>query len=101
MRSKPNSFVPDSERKRRGRVFSDSFGDQQTLETAVANDDQLSAQVVSRDADLKQAQTMLLSSELSAEAERRSKSVLESQDIQLQADLLAKEAASDGSRCES
>jgi len=36
---------------------------------------------------------MLLSSELAAEAERRSKAVLESQDMQLQADLRAKQAA--------
>jgi len=82
-----------SERKRQEDLYQTHSTTQQTLEAAVANDDQLSAQVVSRDADLKQAQTMLLSSELSAEAERRSKSVLESQDMQLQADLLAKEAA--------
>jgi len=36
---------------------------------------------------------MLLSSELAAEAERRSKAVLESQDMQLQADLRAKQAS--------
>jgi len=35
---------------------------------------------------------MLRSSELTAEAERRSKAVLESQDMQLQADLRAKQA---------
>jgi membrane fusion protein, multidrug efflux system len=81
-----------SERKRQEDLYQTHSTTQQTLEAAVANDNQLSAQVVSRDADLKQAQTMLLSSELSAEAERRSKSVLESQDMQLQADLLAKEA---------
>jgi membrane fusion protein (multidrug efflux system) len=59
----------------------------------VANDEQLSAQLASRDADLNEAQTMLRSSELSVEAERRSKSVLESQEMQLRADLLAKQAA--------
>jgi len=59
----------------------------------VADDERLSAQLASRDADLKQAQTMLLSSELAAEAERRSKAVLESQDMQLQADLRAKQAS--------
>ena len=82
-----------SERKRQEDLYQTHSTTQQTLEAAVANDDQLSAQVASRDADLKQAQTMLLSSELGAEAERRSKSVLESQDMQLQADLLAKQAA--------
>jgi membrane fusion protein, multidrug efflux system len=82
-----------SERKRQEGLYQTHSATQQTLETAVANDDQLSAQLASRDADLNQAQTMLRSSELSAEAERRSKSVLESQDMQLQADLLAKQAA--------
>jgi membrane fusion protein (multidrug efflux system) len=82
-----------SERKRQDALYQTHSTTQQTLEAAVANDDQLSAQLASRDADLSQAQTMLRSSELSAEAERRSKSVLESQDMQLQADLLAKQAA--------
>jgi membrane fusion protein, multidrug efflux system len=82
-----------SERKRQEGLYQTQSTTQQTLEGAVANDDQLSAQLASRDADLNQAQTMLRSSELGAEAERRSKSVLESQDLQLQADLLAKQAA--------
>src|ERR1700681_1487059 len=82
-----------SERKRQEGLYQTHSATQQTLEAAVANDDQLSAQLASRDADLNQAQTMLRSSELSAEAERRSKAVLESQDMQLRADLLAKQAA--------
>jgi membrane fusion protein (multidrug efflux system) len=82
-----------SERKRQEALYQTHSTTQQTLEAAVANDDQLSAQLASREADLNQALTMLRSSELSAEAERRSKSVLESQDMQLQADLLAKQAA--------
>src|SRR6266581_2260911 len=82
-----------SERKRQEGLYQAHSATQQTLEAAVANDDQLSAQLVSRDADLNQAQTMLRSSELSAEAERRSKAVLESQDMQLQADLHAKQAS--------
>jgi membrane fusion protein, multidrug efflux system len=82
-----------SERKRQEGLYQAHSATQQTLEAAVANDEQLSAQFDSRDADLNQAQTMLRSSELSAEVERRSKSVLESQDMQLQADLLAKQAA--------
>jgi membrane fusion protein (multidrug efflux system) len=81
-----------SERKRQEGLYQTHSTTQQTLEAAVANDDQLSAQLASRDADLIQAQTMLRSSELSAEAERRSKAVLESQDMQLQADLHAKQA---------
>src|SRR6202140_3442849 len=82
-----------SERKRQEGLYQSHSATQQTLEVAVANDEQLSAQLASRDADLKQAQTMFRSSELAAEAERRSKSVLESQDMQLRADLLAKQAA--------
>jgi membrane fusion protein, multidrug efflux system len=82
-----------SERNRQEGLYQTHSATQQTLETAVANDDQLSAQLASRDADLKQAQVMLRSSELSAEAERRSKAVLESQDLQLLADLRAKQAS--------
>ena len=82
-----------SERKRQEGLYQTHSTTQQTLEAAVANDDQLSAQLASRDADLNQAQTMLRSSELAAEGERRSKTVLESQDMQLQADLHAKQAS--------
>jgi membrane fusion protein (multidrug efflux system) len=82
-----------SERKRQEGLYQTHSATQQTLEVAVANDEQLSAQLASRDADLNEAQTMLRSSELSVEAERRSKSVLESQEMQLRADLLAKQAA--------
>jgi membrane fusion protein (multidrug efflux system) len=82
-----------SERKRQEGLYQAHSATQQTLEAAVANDDQLSAQLASRDADLNEAQTMLRSSELSAEAERRSKAVLESQDMQLLADLRAKQAS--------
>src|ERR1700732_3408 len=53
-----------SERKRQEGLYQTHSATQQTLEAAVANDDQLSAQLASRDADLNQAQTMLRSSEL-------------------------------------
>src|SRR4029077_19569530 len=81
-----------SERKRQEALYQTHSTTQQTLEGAVANDEQLSAQLASREADLNQARTLLLSSELAAEAERRSKAVLESQDLQLQADLHGKQA---------
>jgi membrane fusion protein (multidrug efflux system) len=81
-----------SERKRQENLYQTRSTTEQTLETAVANDGNLSAQFASREADLNQAQTMLRSSELAAEAERRSKVVLESQETQLQADLRAKQA---------
>ena len=81
-----------AERKRQEGLYQTHSATPQTLETAVANDDQLSAQLASRDADLNQARSVLRGSELGAEAERRSKAVLESQDTQLQADLRAKQA---------
>jgi membrane fusion protein (multidrug efflux system) len=81
-----------SERKRQEGLYQTHAATQQKLEAAVADDEHLSAQLASRDADLKQAETMLRSSELGAEAERRSKAVLESQSMQLQADLRAKQA---------
>jgi membrane fusion protein (multidrug efflux system) len=82
-----------SERKRQEGLYQTHSTTEQTLETAVANEGNLSAQLASRDADLNQAQTALRSSELAAEAERRSKIVLESQGTQLQADLHAKQAS--------
>src|ERR1700734_1247356 len=82
-----------SERKRQEGLYQTHSTTEQNLETAVAADGSLSAQFASRDADLNQAQTILRSSELAAEAERRSKVVLESQETQLQADLHAKQAS--------
>jgi membrane fusion protein, multidrug efflux system len=82
-----------SERKRQEGLYQSHSTTEQNLETAVAAEGNLSAQLASRDADLDQAQTMLRSSELSAEVERRSKVVLESQETQLQADLRAKQAS--------
>jgi len=81
-----------SERKRQEGLYHAHSATQQKLEMAVADDERLTAQLASREADLNQARTQLLSSELAAEAERRSKAVLESQDLQLQADLHAKQA---------
>jgi membrane fusion protein (multidrug efflux system) len=82
-----------SERKRQENLYQTHSTTEQSLEAAVANEGNLAAQFASRDADLNQAQTMLRSSELAAEAERRSKVVLESQETQLQADLRAKQAS--------
>ena len=81
-----------SERTRQEGLYRTHSATQQKLEAAVADEEQLSAQFASRDADLNQARTMLLSNELAAEAERRSKTVLESQEMQLQADLRARQA---------
>ncbi len=82
-----------SERKRQEGLYQSHSTTEQNLETAVAAEGSLSAQLASRDADLNQAQTMLRSSELAAEVERRSKIVLESQNAQLQADLHARQAS--------
>jgi membrane fusion protein (multidrug efflux system) len=81
-----------AERKRQENLYQTHSATQQKVEAVVADDERLSAQLASREADLKQAETMLRSSELAAEAERRSRAVLESQDLQLQADLRAKQA---------
>jgi membrane fusion protein (multidrug efflux system) len=81
-----------SERNRQEGLYQTHSTTQQSLEAAVAAEGNLSGQFASRDADLNQARTILHSSELAAEAERRSKAVLESQEMQLQADLRAKQA---------
>jgi membrane fusion protein (multidrug efflux system) len=82
-----------SERKRQEDLYQAHSATQQKLETAVADEARASAQFASRDADLEQARTLLRSNEIGAESERRSKAVLESQDLQLRADLHAKQAS--------
>jgi len=82
-----------SERKRQEGLIETRSTTQQKLEAAVAEEESLTAQMASREADLAQARTGLRSSELSAEAERLGKAVLISQEMQLQADLRAKQAS--------
>jgi len=82
-----------SERKRQEALYQTHATTEQNLEAAVSAEGNLSAQLSNRDADLNQAQSMLRSSEIAAEAERRSKAVLESQETQVQADLHAKQAS--------
>src|ERR1700758_413501 len=82
-----------SERKRQENLRQANAATQQKLEAAVADEEQLAAQFASRDADLSEAKTALRSNELAVEAERRQKIVLESQEVQLAADLRAKEAS--------
>lgn len=81
------------ERTRQEALIQTHSTTQQKVEQAVADQQRLAAQLANRQADLAQAKTMLRSNELAAEAERRTKAVLESQDMQLIADLHAKEAA--------
>jgi membrane fusion protein (multidrug efflux system) len=80
------------ERTRQESLFQTRSTTQQKVEQAVADEQRFAAQSASRKADLEQAKTMLRSNELAAEEERRGKAVLESQDMQLLADLHAKEA---------
>ncbi len=82
-----------AERTRQEALLKANSATQQKVEAAVADEQRFTAQAASRDADLTQARTLLRSNESAAEAERRGKAVLESQDSQLVADLHAKEAA--------
>jgi membrane fusion protein (multidrug efflux system) len=82
-----------AERERQEALLATQAATKQHVETAVADQQRLAAQAASRAADLEQAKTGLRSSELAVEAERRSKTVLQSQAQQLVADLHAKEAA--------
>ncbi|HVN17891.1 MAG TPA: HlyD family secretion protein [Dongiaceae bacterium] len=81
-----------SERTRQEGLYQTHSTTKQRLEVAVADEERLSAQLASRQADLNQAHTLLRSNEAAAEAERRQKIVLESQEMQLIADQRAKEA---------
>jgi membrane fusion protein (multidrug efflux system) len=81
-----------SERTRQEALYQTHSTTQQKLEQAVADERNFAGQYASRTADLAQARTALRSNELAAEAERRQKIVLESQELQLAADQRAKEA---------
>ena len=81
-----------AERTRQEALLQTKSTTQQRLEAAVADEQRFAAQVNSRDADLVQARTLLRSNALAVETERRTKTVLESQEAQLLADLHAKEA---------
>ena len=83
----------DAERARQEALLQVHSSTQQMVEQVVADDRQLAAQLTSRQADLDQAKSALRSSEVAAEAERRTKKVLESEEGQLIADLHAKQAA--------
>ena len=82
-----------AERARQEALLEAKSATKQRVEAAVADQERFAAQLASRDADLTQARTLLRSNELAVEAERRSKAVIESQELQLVADLHAKEAA--------
>src|SRR6266404_5059387 len=79
-----------AERTRQEALLKTNSTTQQKLESAIADEQRFAAQAASREADLTQARTLLRSNELAVEGERRSKAVLESQDMQLAADLHGK-----------
>ena len=81
------------ERSRQEALLLTSSSTPQKVEQVVADQQRFAAQLASRRADLEQAKTVLRSNELAVEAEKRSRAVLESQELQLVADLHAKEAA--------
>jgi membrane fusion protein (multidrug efflux system) len=83
----------NAERSRQEALFSTGSATRQRVEAAVADAERFTAQLASREADLTQARTLLRSNQLAVETERRSKAVIESQELQLVADLHAKEAA--------
>jgi membrane fusion protein (multidrug efflux system) len=82
-----------AERNRQEALVRTNSTTQQKVEAAVADEQRFTGQYASREADLSQAHTLLRSNELAAEAERRGKAVLESQESQFVADLHGKEAA--------
>jgi len=82
-----------AERVRQESLYKTQSTTQQKLEQATADEGRFIGQFASREADLEQAKTSLRSNELAVLAEQRSKSVLESQESQLVADLHAKVAA--------
>ena len=81
------------ERTRQEALIKSNATTQQKVEQAEADEERYTAQATSRDADIAQAHASLSSNGAAAEAERRGKAVLESQETQLIADLHAKEAA--------
>jgi membrane fusion protein (multidrug efflux system) len=83
----------NAERIRQEALLATGSATRQRVESAVADAERFNAQLASREADLVQARTLLRSNELAVEAERRSQAVLQSQELQLAADLHAREAA--------
>jgi membrane fusion protein, multidrug efflux system len=82
-----------SERKRQEALLAVKSTTQQQEEVAVADQERYAAMEASRTADLEEAKSALQENQIAAEAERRAKDVLESQALQLDADLQAKVAA--------
>ena len=82
-----------SERTRQEALLTAQSTTRQKVETAVADEQRFTAEAFRRDADVIQARTQLRGNELATETELGTKAVLESQELQLLADLHAREAA--------
>jgi membrane fusion protein, multidrug efflux system len=81
------------ELRRQETLMESNSTTRQKVEQAVADEERSRAQLVSRQASLEQARAMLSSSQSAVDAERRGLDVLNSQELQLIADLHAREAA--------
>jgi membrane fusion protein, multidrug efflux system len=81
------------ERRRQENLIATDSTTQQKVEQATSAEESSRAQLVSRQADLEQAKAALSSSQSAVDAERRGLDVLGSQELELIADLHAKEAA--------
>ena len=81
------------ERQRQEALLLTSSSTPQKVEQVVADQQRYAAQLTSRQADLDQAKATLRSNQDAVETEKRTKAVLESQQMQLLAELHAKEAA--------
>jgi membrane fusion protein, multidrug efflux system len=81
------------ERRRQENLIATNSTTQQKVEQATSAEESSRAQLVNRQADLEQAKAALSSSQSGVDAERRGLDVLGSQELQLIADLHAKEAA--------
>ena len=100
------------ERKRQEGLFATDSGTRQTLEQAVAAAERYrgqqasgeaeissaAAQVASRLADLNRAKASLESTRVEVEVQRRQRAVLDSQELELRADVAVKQAALDLAR---
>ena len=82
-----------AERRRQEALIETNSTTRQKVEQAVSAEQGSSAQLLSRQASLEQAKAMLSSSQSAVEAERRGLDVLNSQELQLVADLQGRQAA--------
>jgi membrane fusion protein (multidrug efflux system) len=81
------------ERRRQEALIATNATTRQKVEQVVADEERSRAQLVSHEASLEQARAMLSSSQSAVDAERRGLDVLNSQELQLIADLHGREAA--------